>query len=255
MKLLFLGDVIGNAGVAFVKDNLWKIKKEYGIDVTVINGENSAQGNGITADSFSELIRIGADCVTTGNHCFRCRGIESLYSSEQFLLRPANFPEGVAGKGFTVIDLGRTRVAVVNLMGTMFLESLDNPFSVIDSVLDEIDTPNIFVDFHAEATSEKKAMGFYLAGRVTAVLGTHTHVQTSDEAILEGGTAYMTDVGMTGPEDSVLGVEKSVIINKFKYHCPVQFRFSENPCFMNAAVVTFNEKNGRATAIERLIVR
>ncbi len=255
MKLLFIGDVVGDAGVAFVKEKLWRIKKEHGIDITVINGENSAQNNGITSDSFAELIRVGADCITTGNHCFRHRGIEGLYASEPFLLRPANYPEGVAGKGSAVIDLGRTRVAVVNLLGTMYLESLDNPFGEIDRLLEELDTPNIFVDFHAEATSEKKAMGFYLAGRVTAVLGTHTHVQTADETVLEGGTAYITDVGMTGPERSVLGVETSVVIEKFRYHRPVQFRVSESPCFLNGVIVTFDERNGRASAVERLIVR
>ena len=255
MKLLFLGDVVGDAGVAFVKEKLWHIKKEYGIDITVINGENSAQSNGITSDSFGELIRMGADCITTGNHCFRHKGIESLYAAEPFLLRPANFPEGVAGKGSAVIDLGRTRIAVVNLMGTMYLDSLDNPFTVIDRVLEELDTPNIIVDFHAEATSEKKAMGFYLAGRVTAVLGTHTHVQTADETVLEGGTAYITDVGMTGPEFSVLGVESSVVIEKFRYHRPVQFRVSDNPCFLNGVIVTFDERTGRASDIQRLLIR
>lgn len=255
MKLLFLGDVVGNTGVAFVKDKLWKIKKEHQIDVTVINGENSAEGNGISPESFGELLRIGADCITTGNHCFRRRGIDELFETESMLVRPANYPEGAPGRGYTVIDLGRTRIAVVNLMGTMYLDSLDNPFAVIDKALSEIDTPNIIVDFHAEATSEKKAMGFYLAGRVTAVLGTHTHVQTADEAILGGKTAYITDVGMTGPENSVIGVEPDIVINKMKTRCPAQFRISTNPCFMNAVVVTFDEKNGHASKIERLIVR
>ena len=255
MKLLFLGDVVGSAGTTFVRDKLWRVKKEHGIDVTVINGENSAEGNGITPESYGDLIRAGADCITTGNHCFRRKETESLYESEPMLVRPANFPDGVIGRGFTEIDLGRARIAVVNLMGTMYLESLDNPFAVIDRVLDEIDTPNIFVDFHAEATSEKKAMGYYLAGKVTAVFGTHPHVQTADESILEGGTAYITDVGMTGPEHSVIGVEPGIVINKMKTHCPVQFRVSESSCFMNAAVVTFDDKNGRASDIQRLIIR
>ncbi len=255
MKLLFLGDVVGRSGVEYVRKNLWRIKKEHDIDFTVINGENSAQGNGITRESFNELIRVGADVITTGNHCFQRKESVELYESEPLLLRPVNFPEGVVGRGIAVVDTGPVRIAVVNLMGTVYLDSLDNPFTVMDNVLEQLDTPNIFVDFHAEATAEKKAIGFYLAGRVTAVLGTHTHVQTADETVLDGGTAYISDVGMTGPECSVLGVDTRLAVEKLKTHCPVAFKESESPCFMNAAVITFNEKNGRADKIERLIIR
>ena len=255
MKLLFFGDVVGSAGVKFVKDNIWKIKRERGIDITVINGENSAEGNGITPDSFEELIRIGADVVTTGNHCFRRREILPLYESRECLIRPANYPEGVIGRGSVTVDLGRARVTVINLMGTVYLDSLDIPFYVIDRLLENADTPNIIVDFHAEATAEKKAMGYYLDGRVTAVLGTHTHVQTADETVLEGGTAYITDVGMTGPEVSVLGVKKELAIEKLRDHCPVAFKESTSPCFLNGVIVTFNERTGRAEEIERLIIR
>ena len=255
MKLLFIGDVVGSAGVAFVKEKLWKLKRDYEIDLTVINGENSAQGNGITPESFGELMRIGADVVTTGNHCFRRKEMSACYEREPLLLRPANYPEGVVGRGSCTVDLGRARVAVINLMGTAYMDSLDNPFTVIDSILPEIDTPNIIVDFHAEATAEKKAMGFYLDGRVTAVLGTHTHVQTADEAVLAGGTAYITDAGMTGPEVSVLGVESSIAIEKMRLRHPVTFRESSSACFLNGVVVTFDEKTGRAGAIERLIIR
>ena len=255
MKLIFLGDVVGQAGVEFVAKNLWRLKKELGIDVTIINGENSAQGNGITPDSFESLIRVGADVVTTGNHCFRRKEVIPLYDKNDTLLRPANFPDGTVGRGVTILDLGRAQIAVVNLMGTVYLDSLDNPFTVMDNVLKELDTPNIIVDLHAEATAEKKALGFYLAGKVTAVLGTHTHVQTADEAILEGGTAYITDVGMTGPEISVLGVQKELAIEKLRTHCPVTFKESTSPCFLNAVTVEFNERTGRAEKIERLIVR
>ncbi|MBR1383189.1 MAG: TIGR00282 family metallophosphoesterase [Ruminococcus sp.] len=255
MKLLFLGDVVGAAGVEFVKKNLWKLKRDNNIDITVINGENSAQGNGITPESFDELIRAGADVITTGNHCFRRKEMLGLYDERDDLLRPANYPEGVIGKGVVTVDLGRAQVAVVNLMGTVYLDALDNPFSVIDKILSELNTSNIIVDFHAEATAEKKAMGYYLDGKVTAVLGTHTHVQTADEVILEKGTAYITDVGMTGPEHSVLGVEKSLAIEKLRKRCPVTFKESSSECFLNAVIVTFNERNGRAEAIERLIIR
>ncbi len=255
MKLLFIGDVVGSSGVEFVKNKLWRIKKDHNIDFTVINGENSAQGNGVTYDSCRELLRIGADVITTGNHCFQRKESIDLFESEPLLLRPANYPEGVAGSGVTVVDIGPARIAVINLMGTVYLDSLDNPFTVMDRLLEEIDTPNIFVDFHAEATAEKKAMGYYLAGRVTAVLGTHTHVQTADEAIIKEKTAYITDVGMTGPEDSVLGVDIDLAVSKLRTHCPVTFKESSNPCFLNAVIVTFDEKNGRAAKIERLIVR
>lgn len=255
MRLLFIGDVVGSAGVTFLENNIYRIKKEYAIDVTVINGENSAVGNGITPDSYSALIRLGADVVTTGNHCFRRREAVSLYEDNDTLLRPANFPESVSGRGYTVLDLGRTRLAVVNLMGTVYMDSLDNPFTVIDSILPKLGTKNIFVDIHAEATAEKKAIGFWLDGRVTAVLGTHTHVQTSDETVLPKGTAYITDVGMTGPELSVLGVQTELAVEKLRTHCPVTFKESTSPCFLNGVVVDFDETTGRARTIERLIIR
>jgi len=255
MRLLFIGDVVGSAGVTFLEKNIYRIRKEYAIDVTVINGENSAAGNGITPDSYSALIRLGADVVTTGNHCFRRREAVSLYEDNDILLRPANFPESVSGRGYTVLDLGRTRLAVVNLMGTVYMDSLDNPFTVIDSILPKLGTKNIFVDIHAEATAEKKAIGFWLDGRVTAVLGTHTHVQTSDETVLPKGTAYITDVGMTGPELSVLGVQTELAVEKLRTHCPVTFKESTSPCFLNGVVVDFDETTGRARTIERLIIR
>lgn len=253
MNLLFIGDVVGQAGCDFLESQIYNLKKEYHIDFTVINGENSAQGNGITPQSFERLVRMGADVVTTGNHCFKRREAMGLYDSSDILLRPANYPEGVAGRGVTVIDLCPVKIAVINIMGTLYLENLDNPFFKVDEILAGIDTPNIFVDFHAEATSEKKAMGFYLQNKVTAVIGTHTHVQTSDEVILGGHTAYITDAGMTGPELSVLGVESEIIVRKLKYHMPVKFEESKNPPFINGVVVSFDEKSGKATNITRII--
>lgn len=255
MNVLFIGDVVGNSGTDLLGEKIYGLKREYGIDFTIVNGENSAQGNGITPTSFERLIQTGADVVTTGNHCFRRKEALDLYDRYDTLLRPANYPDGVVGRGYTVVDLGAVRIAVVNLMGTMYLESLDNPFHKIDEILEDLDTPNIFVDFHAEATSEKKAMGFYLQKRVTAVIGTHTHVQTADETILGGHTAYITDAGMTGPELSVLGVESGIVIDKFKYHTPVKFAESESKPFINGVVVTFDEKSGKSTNITRIISR
>ena len=255
MNLLFIGDVVGDSGCNFLEKHIYGLKNEYNIDITVINGENSAKGNGITPKSYQSLINMGADVITTGNHCFQRKEIMDYYDSEETLLRPANFPDGVAGHGYTIIDMGFTSIAIINLMGTVYLEPIDNPFTCIDSLLEQINTPNIFIDFHAEATAEKKAMGQYLAGRVTAVLGTHTHVQTADETILSEHTAYITDAGMTGPELSILGVKSECAIEKMKFHCPVTFVESPNPCFINAVVVTFDEKLGKATKILRIIKR
>ncbi|MBQ9376000.1 MAG: TIGR00282 family metallophosphoesterase [Ruminococcus sp.] len=255
MNLLFIGDVVGESGCDFLEKNIYSIKKEYNIDFTIINGENSAKGNGITPKSYDRLMMIGADVITTGNHCFQKKESTELFDLKDNLLRPLNYPDGVVGHGVTVVDLGSISIAVVNLMGTVFLEPLDNPFFTMDNVLKDIDTPNIFVDFHAEATSEKKALGHYLAGKVTAVFGTHTHVQTADEMILDDHTAYITDVGMTGAELSVLGVDTNRAIDKMKYHSPVHFVESENPCFINGVVINFDEKLGKATKILRIIKR
>ncbi|MCD7741320.1 MAG: TIGR00282 family metallophosphoesterase [Ruminococcus sp.] len=255
MNLLFVGDVVSNSGIEILQRYLYKIKREYEIDFTVINGENSAVGNGISRDSFNRLMQLGADVVTGGNHSFQQRGSFELHDEFETLLRPANYPDGVAGHGVYVADLLSTKIAVINLMGTVGLEALENPFFYADKLIDELDTPNIFVDFHAEATSEKKALGQYLAGRITGFFGTHTHVQTSDELILNDHTAYITDVGMTGPEQSVLGVDTEAAIEKMKYHVPVTFKTSEKSPFINAAIVNFNEKFGKAYKITRLIMR
>lgn len=254
-NLLFIGDVVGKSGCDFLASRIYSLKKKYSIDITVVNGENSAQGNGITAYS-AGLIKnnCGADVITTGNHCFKRRDSLAIYNEDN-IIRPVNFPDGCCGKGISIIDMGSFKAAVVNLMGTVYMEPLDNPFTVIDSVLKKIDTPNIFVDFHAEATAEKKAMGYHLAGKVTAVMGTHTHVQTSDEGIIAGHTGYITDAGMTGPEESVLGVEVKLAVDKLRFKYPVRFREAETPCFINGVVITFDEKIGKCTKITRIIER
>ena len=255
-KLLFIGDVVGQAGCDFLHTKLRSIKQNYKIDITIVNGENSAQGNGITPNSADMLINAGADVITTGNHVFRRKEIYPVLDTSDCIIRPANYPEGGAyGKGICTVDMGSYSVAVVNLMGTAYMEPLDNPFSKIDDILKDISTPNIFVDFHAEATSEKKAMGHYLTGKVTGVFGTHTHVQTADEAVLGGHTAYITDAGMTGVENSCLGVESGIIIDKFRFHMPAKFAEAEGSCFLNGVVVEFDEKSGKAVSIERIIIR
>ena len=258
MKILFLGDVVGGHGCRFVSSVIGKLKKQYSADITIINGENSADGNGITPHSANELLNY-ADVLTTGNHCFRRREVFPLLDSAPNIIRPANFPKDSPGKGWCIIDKGSSQLAVVNLQGTVYMDSADNPFTMIDDILDEIKekygTPNIFLDFHAEATSEKKAMGQYLAGKVTAVVGTHTHVQTADETILSDHTAYITDAGMCGAELSVLGVRSDIIIKRMRTHLPERFVESKEPPFANGVVIEYEEKTGRAVSIERFIVR
>ncbi len=255
MNLLFLGDIVGTNGSEFVAKNLSRIKKEHGIDITIANGENSANGNGILPQSANYLFSNGIDVITTGNHCYKRKEIMDYFDENEFIVRPANYPQGNVGKGVCIYDMGRVQIAIINLMGTVYMEPLDNPFNVIDDILENIDTPNIFVDFHAEATSEKKAMGQYLAGRVTGIFGTHTHVQTADETIINEHTAYITDAGMCGAENSVLGVKSELAIQKMKLHSPVRFLESTNPAFLNGIIVEFNEKSGKAYNVKRLTVR
>lgn len=256
MKLLFIGDVVGKEGCNFLASKLYALKRDYCIDITVVNGENSAAGNGITKASAEQLFSCGADVITTGNHAFKRQEVVPLYDENDCLLRPANYPAdvGIAGKGVCILDMGSCSVAVINLMGVVYMDPIDNPFTVIDEILDGIKTPNIFLDFHAEATAEKKCMGHYLTRRVTAVLGTHTHVQTSDERIIGGHTGYITDAGMTGAENSVLGVDSDIAVQRMKTHFPVHFKESTEPCFLNGVVVEFDQKLGKTTKITRIIL-
>ncbi len=254
MKLLMIGDVVGDVGCQFLQKKLPALRRELGADLVVVNGENSANGNGITAFSAKQIFQAGADLITTGNHAFQRRDQLHIYEEER-ILRPANYSDACPGKGVGVIDCGACQVAVVNLSGVLFLDHLDNPFDTVDRLLSQIDTPNIFVDFHAEATSEKRAMGFWLAGRVTAVLGTHTHVQTADACILSEHTGYLTDVGMTGVEDSVLGVKKEIAIDRLRLHLPQRFEEAQGDCFLNGVLVEFQEKCGKCTKITPVFVR
>ncbi len=254
-NLLFIGDVVGKAGCDFLAEKLRLVKKQYNIDITVVNAENSAQGNGVTKYSSDMVLNAGADVITTGNHAFKRHESLEIYNGG-CIIRPANYPaEGCPGSGLYVLDMGAYSVAVINMSGTVYLDPLDNPFTKIDEMLEELETPNIFVDFHAEATSEKKAMGYHLAGKVTGVFGTHTHVQTADECILSGHTAYITDAGMTGPENSVLGVEIQPAVDRLRFRMPVRFREAEGTCMMCGVVVEFDEKTGKSHKIERIIIR
>lgn len=254
INVLFIGDIVGSNGCDFAEKTVGKLRAQKKLDLVIANGENSADGNGITKASMDHIFRF-ADVITTGNHCFRRKEFTEYYDIKENLLRPANYPDGVVGKGVVTVDMGRYSFAVINLMGTAFMEALNNPYECIDRLLGDIDTKNILVDFHAEATSEKKAMGFYLSGKVSAVIGTHTHVQTADEAILDGHTAYITDAGMCGAELSVLGVKKELAIEKQRTKCPVRFTESDEAPFFNGVLMQIDEKCGKACGIERLIIR
>lgn len=254
MNILVLGDIVGDIGCNFVRKQLPGLKKLKGIDFCIANGENSAAGNGITPDSAEHLFMSGVDFITTGNHVYRRKEVYDYLDDTSSVIRPFNYPEANPGKGYAIADLGFCRLGIINLMGTMFMENLTNPFESIDKAICEIkDSADIIiVDFHAETTSEKKAMGFYLDGRVSAVFGTHTHVQTSDARILNGGTGYITDVGMCGVIESVLGVDKDIIIRKFKRNMPERFDAAKGPCMINGCIFTIDEKSGKCTDVQAL---
>ena len=226
------------------------------MDLTIVNGENSADGNGITPASAEYLYQSGVDVITSGNHAFRRKESYDYYENTETLLRPANFPAGAPGRGFCIVDMGRVRVAVINLMGTVYLDSLDCPFHTVDKILQTPGLPKmILVDFHAEATGEKRALGYYLDGRVSAVFGTHTHVQTADEEILPQGTGYISDLGMTGPVQSILGVKPELVIQKLRTKLPVRFDLADGDCKMDCTLFQVDEKTGKTISVERLSVR
>lgn len=256
MIILAIGDVVGKIGCEFLRDKLPKLKKLKGIDIVIANGENSSDGNGITPSSAEYLFSSGVDVITTGNHAFRRKEVYDLYDECEFLIRPANFPSGTTpGRGMTILDKGRFQIAVINLMGTAYLEPLDCPFKEADRLIKKADDMGAkikIVDFHAEATGEKRAMGYYLDGRVSAIFGTHTHVQTADATILPNGTGYITDAGMTGTIHSVLGVQKEIIIKKFVEKLPQRFDLATGDCKMNCLLMEIDEKSGKTLNIEAL---
>lgn len=254
MNILVLGDVVSQCGCEKIRAAVPGFKRLKNIDLCIANGENSAKGNGITPQSADFLFSSGVDFITTGNHAFRRAEMYDYFDESDFVIRPYNYPSGAPGKGIGIIDMGRIQVGVLNLSGTMFMESLENPFYAADKALEELKDCRIrLVDFHAETTSEKLAMGYYLDGKVSAVFGTHTHVQTSDERILEKKTGYITDLGMCGPQESVLGVKKEIVIRKFRTNMPVHFETQEDlPCEINGCIFCIDEKSGNCIDIERV---
>lgn len=250
INVLCIGDVVGAAGCEFLRKTLPAYKKSRGVDICVANGENSAQGNGITPYSAEHLLTSGVDLITTGNHAFRRPEAYSYFDSGAPLLRPANIHRSSPGKGCHIIDKGRYQLAVVNLIGRVHMDPCDNPFDCIDEILRQISVKTILVDFHAEATAEKRALGFYLDGRASAVFGTHTHVQTSDAGVLPNGTGYITDLGMTGTINSVLGVSAALAIEKMRTGMPVRFENPKSECSMEGCVFEIDEKTGKCVSCE-----
>jgi metallophosphoesterase (TIGR00282 family) len=255
IRLLFIGDIVGKPGRELVRRGLAPLVARHGIDLVIANVENSAAGFGVTPDIADDFLHWGVHVMTGGNHTWDKKEILPYFAEQPRLLRPANFPAGTPGRGvFIARTAAGVPVAVINAMGRVFMTAIDDPFKVVEAEIDAVrkEARVIFVDFHAEATSEKVAMGWHLDGRATAVVGTHTHVQTADERVLPKGTAYITDVGMTGPHDSVIGVDKSAIIARFLTGRPQRFETAtENPR-LNGVIVAADETTGRAQSIERV---
>lgn len=253
MKVLFIGDVFGNAGRKKVCDDLPNLIKQESIFFTICQGENIAGGKGITRPTADELLGAGVDCITSGNHTWKHKEIYVLLENEPRLLRPANYPEGVAGRGAAVYEKQGIKIGVINLEGRVFMRPLENPFRTGRKLVEAMsrETSNIIVDFHAEATSEKRALAFYLSGSCSAVIGTHTHVPTADEQILAGRTAYITDVGMVGGRDSIIGEEKEDVISYFLLQVPHRFVPAKDNMAANTVIIDIDENTGISRSINR----
>ena len=263
MQILFIGDIFGRPGRTMVREQLPALLRQHNVDLCIANGENAAGGFGLTPQIAEEFFDLGIDVITTGNHVWDKReltdyfnsAIDEPYSPARRVLRPANYPSGTPGVGvYEGTTPSGIAYAVVNLQGRVFMPAIDCPFRAADNLLSRIAAKVIFVDMHAEATSEKVALGWYLDGRVTAVVGTHTHIPTADTRLLPGGTAYQTDVGMTGPYDSVIGVQKEQILQRFLTSLPARFEAAANDVRFCAVLVDCDAQTGRARCIERIMI-
>jgi len=258
MKILFIGDIIGKPGRRAVRDTLSILVNEHNIDLVIANCENAAGGFGVTRDILDELYRHKIDVLTSGNHIWDKKEIVELFEDYDTLLRPANYPEGTLGRGSVVVrNFVRRPVGVLNLEGRVFMNALDCPFRVAEREIEYLreETNIILVDIHAEATSEKQALGWFLDGKVSAVVGTHTHVQTADERILPKGTAYITDVGMTGAFDSVIGMKKDAVLRKFLTSMPAKFDVAKHNVWLQGVVLTVDDDTGESYGIERVNIQ
>ena len=256
MRMIMIGDVVGSPGRRMLRQELKRLRDSLGVGAVVVNAENCAAGSGMTAALASEIFEAGADAITLGDHTWGQKEFVGQIASVENLVRPVNFPPECPGRGWCIVTMPTFRFVVVNVEGRVFMNPVDCPFKAMDRALSEIpkDLP-VFVDFHAEATSEKMTMGHYLDGRVTAVVGTHTHVQTSDAMLLPKGTAYLTDLGMTGPYVSSIGRDLKPVTRKFVTGIPARFEVADGPCTMEGAIIDFDPSTKRASAIETIRVR
>ena len=254
MKILAIGDIIGEVGVKELKNKLYQIRQKEEIDFVIVNGENAAEGMGITEKNFNDIISQNVDVVTMGNHTWGKKEIFKFIDHPK-LIRPANYPKGVVGKGYNIYECKNKKIAVINLIGRVYMNVLsESPFLVVADIIKNIKdkTDMIIVDFHAEATGEKITMGYYLDGKVTAVFGTHTHVQTADERILPKGTAYISDIGMTGTKNSALGMDVSVAIKRFETALPERYKVATGEGTLNGVIFDINDKTNKVKAITRV---
>lgn len=254
MKILAVGDVVGNSGLEYLESKLWSFRNTHGIEFCVVNGENATEVSGVSRNDALRIFDAGADIITLGNHTWGRRDLYDLLDENESIIRPANFPSETPGSGYTLVSVSGYHILCINLIGTVNMSAEACPFKTADSILDR-ENGNYdmaLVDFHAEATSEKIAMGRYLDGRVSAVFGTHTHVQTADEQILPMGTAYITDLGMTGPTNGVLGVSYDIIISKFLTHMPFRFKVAEGECKAHGILLDIDENTGRSRSVKRI---
>ncbi|MCO0860485.1 TIGR00282 family metallophosphoesterase [Staphylococcus pasteuri] len=256
MRILFIGDIVGKIGRNAITTYLPKLKQEYRPTVSIVNAENAAHGKGLTEKIYKQLLREGVDFMTMGNHTYGQREIYEFIDDAKRMVRPANFPDEAPGVGMRFIQINEIKLAIINLQGRAFMQDIDDPFKKADALIEEAQkvTPYIFVDFHAETTSEKNAMGWFLDGRVSAVVGTHTHIQTSDNRILPSGTGYITDVGMTGFYDGILGINRDEVIERFITSLPQRHVVPDNGRSVLSGVIIDLDKNGKTTNIERILI-
>ena len=252
MKILAVGDLVGECGLNRLKQTLPRIKKEKMIDFVIVNAENVSGGMGITIKDFNELLKLGIDVITMGNHTWAKKDIFEFIDNPK-LLRPANYSKGIVGKGMNIYECKGKKIAVINLIGRTDMNVLsENPFTVVENLLKEIKVDIVIIDFHAEATAEKIAMKYFLDGKATVLFGTHTHVQTADEDITKKGLGYITDLGMTGPKESVIGMNKEASIKRFLTSLPERYKVAEGESIFNACIFEINEDNCRTIKIERI---
>ena len=254
MRVLFIGDIYGNPGRRAAKEMISSIKRETGYDFCIANCENAAGGTGITYVVAQELYKAGVDGITLGNHTWSKREVTNFIDSDPKIARPANYPDSLPGKGSAVIENSSGKIGIINVLGRVYMDGVDSPFKAVEKEIEYLKSfvKIIIVDMHAEATSEKAAIAWYIDGRVSAVLGTHTHVQTADERILPCGTAFISDVGMTGPHEGIIGVDRELVIEKFLSHMPVKFEVAKGSVQFNAVLMDIDDKSGRTLNISRI---